>query len=166
MAAIVIACEKKAAEKEQPESVTLPMELTYKAVPEIGSMRNVQTIMEWNKRISDMNFDVADLLADSVTIHLADGLEMTYSRDSTIAFVRKLTGEMSKIDIIHTAAFPINAVNMGHEWVVSWTDETYTMKNGDVEHSFLHEDYRLEKGKIREIFQYVRKPASSEIAQR
>ncbi len=166
LAGVIFACEKKTEEKttSAAESVTLPMEVSYKGTPEIGSMKNVQTVMEWNKRFSEMNLDLGDLLADSVTLHLADGIEMSASRDSAVAFVSAYMADMKTIKVIYTAAIPVNMIEPKHEWVFSWTDETYTLKNGNVEHSFFHEDYRLEGGKIREVFQYARKDATEPIA--
>jgi len=154
LAGVIFACEKKTEEKttSAAESVTLPMEVSYKGTPEIGSMKNVQTVMEWNKRFSEMNLDLGDLLADSA------------SRDSAVAFVSAYMADMKTIKVIYTAAIPVNMIEPKHEWVFSWTDETYTLKNGDVEHSFFHEDYRLEGGKIREVFQYARKDATEPIA--
>ena len=159
LACVFTACEQKVEEESVPvaESVTLPMKVTYPGTPEIGNMKNVQTVMEWNKRVSSLNLDVADLLADTVSFHMADGFEMITTRDSAVAFVRTFATEMVKIDIVYVAAIPVNVVEQGHQWVFSWTDETYTLKNGDVEQNFYHEDYRMEGGKIREMFQYARK---------
>ena len=89
---------------------------------------------------------------------------MTAPRDSAIAFVRAYAAEISRIDVIYTAAVLINNTAQNHEWVFSWTDETYTLKNGTVEHTLYHEDYRLEGGKIREVFQYARKVAPPALA--
>lgn len=162
----LLACDLNLKENNAPppESVQLPMKLSYSGTPEIGSMTNVQTVMEWNKRFSLLNMDVGDLLADTVTFHLSDGMEMTATRDSAIAFVRAYVSDISKIDISYTAAIPVNVVERGDEWVFSWTEESYTLKNGGVEHAFYHEDYRLLNGKIREVFQYARKLAPPALA--
>lgn len=45
---------------------------------------------------------------------------------------------------------------MNHEWVFQWIDESHFYKNGKKEHVIYHEDYRLEKGKIRQVYQYSR----------
>jgi hypothetical protein len=52
---------------------------------------------------------------------------------------------------------PINNIDKKHEWVLSWTDESYTYNDGKKEHVIIHEDYRLENGKIRQVLQYARK---------
>jgi hypothetical protein len=165
LACVSVACEKKAAENTPAaDSATLPMEVSYKGTPEIGNLKNVQTVMECNKRISEMNMDLGEFFADTLTMHFADGMETTLSRDSSVAFLSAFTGQMSKINIAYTAVLPINMVDQKHEWVFSWTEETYTMKDGTVGHQFLHEDYRMENGKIREVFQYSRNPRSAVVA--
>jgi hypothetical protein len=161
LAGLITGCEQKNPEKAKSndESVPLPFEVAYKGTPTIGSMKNVQTVMEWNKRFSQLNFNLGDLLADTVTFHLSDGFNITATRDSTIAFVRAYAADMAKIDVDYTAAVPVNMVGQDHEWVFSWTTETYTSKDGKAEKAFFHEDYRLEAGKIREVFQYARQEA-------
>lgn len=160
LACLTFACEKKAAEVAvpTPDPVTLPMEVSYKGTPAVGNMKNVQVVMECNKRLSELNPDIAGLLADSVTLHFADGTDITGTRDSVLVFFKKLIENFSSIKINFTAAIPIDNVDAKDEWVFSWTDETYTHKDGKVEHQLFHEDYRLEDGKIREVFQYARKP--------
>ena len=159
LASLLFACEKKVAETAAPapEPVALPMEVTYPGTPAIGNMNNVKTVMEWNKRFSEMNFELGDLLADTVTWHLAEGMEMTSPRDSAVASIKKYMADLTNIKIIYTAAVPVDNVDKKDEWVFSWTDETYTHKDGKTEHQFIHEDYRLENGKIREVYQYARK---------
>ena len=166
VAGLLMGCDQKNPEKatSTSEAIALPFEVTYKGTPEIGSMKNVQTVMEWNKRFSQLNFNVGDLLADTVTFHLADGFNLTAPRDSAIAFVRAYAADISKIDVIYTAAVPVNMVGQDHEWVFSWTTETYTSKDGKAEKAFFHEDYRLEAGKIREVFQYARQEAPAPAA--
>ncbi len=161
--AVVFGCEKKAQEVSEP--ITLPFEVTYKGTVEIGNMKNVQTVMEWNKRLSALNTDIGDLLADSVSWHLQDGFELNTVRDSAVAVIKGMVGDMTSVKVIYTAAVPVNNPTAKHEWVFSWTDETYTHKDGTIEHHFMHEDYRLEGGKIREVFQYARKDAPAKPAQ-
>lgn len=155
----LFACAKKAEEAAPAEPITLPMEITYKGTPAIGNMKNVQTVMEWNKRISEMNTDLGDLLADTVAFHLNDGFEMTAPKDSLIDFVKSFMADLTTVKIVYTTAVPVDNTATKDEWVFSWTDETYTHKDGKVEHNFMHEDYRMVGGKIREVYQYARKEA-------
>ncbi|MFZ2907208.1 MAG: hypothetical protein WAZ98_13480 [Cyclobacteriaceae bacterium] len=159
MSMLIFSCTEKKAETPAAEIPTpqLPMEVTYTGKTGIGSWDNVKVVMEWNKRLSQLNTDLGDLLADSVNIHLADGTEFSGPRDSIIQVLNTFVGQVSGLNLVYTAAVPVNNVDKNHEWVFSWTDETLTFKDGKIDHTFIHEDYRLEGGKIREIFQYSRK---------
>ena len=157
---VFFSCGKKTGETATVHDIlVLPMEVTYKGTPGLGNPKNVQTVMEWNKRLSELNMDLGDLLADTVTWHLQDGVEMTAPRDSAIVAIKSYLADMTNVKIVYTAAVPIDNKDRNDEWVFSWTDETYTHKDGKVEHNFIHEDYRLVAGKIREVFQYLRKDA-------
>lgn len=136
---------------------TLPMELTYPGKPTIGSWDNVTTVMEWNKRVSQLNMDFGDLLDDSLKVMLADGTEFDLPRDSAVNFIKGFAANIASIKLVYVAAIPINNVDKNDQWVTSWTDETFTMKDGKVDHNLIHEDYLMRNGKIREIIQYARK---------
>src|SRR5689334_23528259 len=89
VACMVVACEKKAPENTAAvEPVKLPMEVSYKGTAVIGSMKNAQIVMECNKRLGELNTDIVEFLADTVTWHMADGFELTASRDSTMAHIK------------------------------------------------------------------------------
>jgi hypothetical protein len=158
LAAVLFSCEKKTSEVgvSTEDSVVLPVEVTYKGVPVIGNMKNVQTVMEWNKRLSELNLDLGDLLADTVTFHLHEGVDITASRDSSIAVLKQFVNSMASVKINYTAVIPVDNATVNDEWVFSWTEETYNYKDGKTAHHFLHEDYRMVDGKIREVYQYAR----------
>ena len=46
--------------------------------------------------------------------------------------------------------------DVGDEWVIQWTTESYFYKTGKSETVNLNESYRLVNGKVREISQYAR----------
>jgi hypothetical protein len=141
------------------QKVQLPMELQYGGKWEMGDMNNAVTVMEWNKRLSDNNMNVGDLLADSVSWFLNDGWEATMAKDSALSSITKMLSNYSKIEISYVAIIPVRNVDKNADWVMSWTDEKYTNKKGSVESHSLHEDYYLVNGKIRTVFQYDRKTA-------
>lgn len=150
----------KSTEQSAAENVTLPLEMSYKGQSEIGSTANMITVMNWNKYMGEKNLDSAtSLLADSVHILLADGTEFNTTRDSMKIILTGYLHNYSAISIDYISAIPINVkmANGTHEWVLNWTDETYSMGDGTTDRSIIHEDYRLENGKIREVFQYARK---------
>ena len=153
----LISCSQKATEEApQTETVTYPAELSYKGNPSIGDRNNVKTVMECNKRLTELNTDIGEFLADSVTMYLADGMEINGPKDSVLVLISDFITSLSGLKIDYVAAMPVNNDDLHHEWVFTWTEETYTYKDGKVEKRELHEDYRMEGGKIREIFQYAR----------
>jgi hypothetical protein len=159
-ATLFVACDKKVTEEAAPsaEQVTLPVELSYKGATKLGDMKNVKSVLESNKRLSEMNPDIGEFLADSVTMHLADGVLLSGPRDSILADISAFINSLESIKIEFIAAVPVDNMDLKHEWVFCWTEETHHYKDGRVVIQELHEDYRLEGGKIREIFQYTRKP--------
>lgn len=165
VALAIVACEKKPAENTTTttpvENVVLPIEYTYTGSPGVGTMKNVQVVAEFSKRLSELNPDVGDLLADTVHWSMSEGWELIAPRDSALAVLKGFLGTLTSMKIVYTSQIPIDNVDKKHEWVFSWSDETYTYKDGKTEHVFLHEDYRLENGKIKEVYQYARKPVGA-----
>jgi len=155
---LALACDKKPVEEPVvAEPVTLPVELSYKGATKIGDMENVKTVLSCNKRFSELNADLAEFFADSVDCHFADGTEIVASRDSVVSVIAGFIGTLSSLKIDFIAAVPVDNIDLKHEWVFAWTDEVHTFKDGTVVEQSFHEDYRMQGGKIREIFQYVRK---------
>jgi hypothetical protein len=158
-AGIQISCQTKPVESAAlPDPVVLPMEMTYKGNMALGDMNNVKTVMEFNKRLTELNGDVADLLADTVTFRFDDGTEfIDMSRDSALAIINGFLGSVTEINVVFNKVIPIDNTDMKHQWVLSWTDEQYTFKDGKQEHKFLQETIRIKDGKIREALQFSRR---------
>lgn len=154
--------DKEAMVKSETE-VALPMPVAYKGASSIGSNANTVTVMNWNKWLSNRQLDSAfSLLADSVTVRLASGEMFNTTADSMKTIIRGYFGEMTATNIQYVAVLPVDVKldnGVTDQWVLSWTDEEYTMKDGKKEHNIIHEDYRLVNGKIREVNQYARKLA-------
>lgn len=147
--------------KPAMSDANLPMNVTYRGEPEIGSSENTVKVMNWNKWLSTGKLDSAfALLADSVTVRLSDGDVFDAPADSIKNVIRGYFGSISAVNMQYVAVLPLDVkISEGKtdQWVLSWTDETYMMKNGTRDHNVIHEDYRLVNGKIREINQYARK---------
>ncbi len=161
LSTIFLACNSKTANESKTETVVaLPMEVVYKGKPSIGSDENTIKVMNWNKWLSSDKLDSAfTLLADSVTIRLKDGDEFNTTADSAKKIIRGYFSGISSANIQYVAVLPVDvklSADKSDQWVLSWTDESYLMKNGSRDHNIIHEDYRLVNGKIREINQYGR----------
>lgn len=158
-ACLMSGCQTKPAESASlPAPVDLPMEVTYKGKIVSGDMNNVKTVMEFNKRISEMNTDVGDLFSDTVSFNMEDGTQfLNVSRDSALSIIKGFVSNMSEIKVSFINAIPLDNVDQNHQWVLSWTDENYTAKDGKKDHVYLMETIRLKDGKVREVFQFARK---------
>jgi hypothetical protein len=143
------------------EKVELPLPVAYSGESEIGSRENMIAVMNWNKWLAANQLDSAfSLVADSLDVNLADGEAFIVSRDSAKAILRQYMGSMQKFELNYGAIIPLTvktADGKKDEWVLSWTDEAATMKDGSSQHNLIHEDYLLVNGKIRQINQYARK---------
>jgi hypothetical protein len=159
VALTALGCGEKPAPtpEETAQKVTLPVDYTYKGGFTIGDMKNVQVVAECNKRLSEHNADIDEFVADSLHWVMPDGTEFDIPHDSAVAFIKKFVESTSSIKIVFTAQIPLYNAENNHEWVASWTDETYTFKDGKVDHNNFHETYRLVNGKIRELYQFAQK---------
>jgi hypothetical protein len=99
--------------------------------------------------------NLGSYLADSVHMVFADGTDMNNVRDSIVAAIKAWRESMSSATQTYISAIAVDNKDMGHEWVMQWIDEAHVYKDGKKEHMIYHEDYRLENGKIRELFQYA-----------
>jgi hypothetical protein len=118
-------------------------------------MKNVQVVAECNKRLSELNSDIGEFIADTLHWVMSDGKDIKMSRDSALGFFKSFVESATSIKLNFVTQIPVDYKTNGHEWVLSWSDETYSFKDGHVEHANFHEVYRLENGKIRELFQYA-----------
>lgn len=162
------ACNNETKEQKTEAAATaadieLPVKLSYRGKSEIGSNENMLVVMNWNRLLGERKLDSAFLLlADSVTVNMYDGTILSTTRDSMKTMLTGMLASMKSISIKYISALPINVDlgnNVKHEWVLNWTDEEYTYNDGKSDHNIIHEDYRLENGKIREVNQYARKVA-------
>jgi len=164
LACVAFGCGNKTTEEtattdSTASAVTLPFEFSYKGKFAIGSMTNVQTVMACNKRLSELNADVGEFMADSVSLYLSDGMSLIGPRDSVVAGIGHFINGLSAMKIEYTTAIPLDNVDLNQQWVSQWTAETYTYKDGKVETFQVHEDYLMKNGKISALYQYSAKPA-------
>ena len=155
-------CKDTAMVKSETETA-LPMPVAYIGEPSVGSNTNTVTVMNWNRYLSQGKLDSAfTLLADSITVRMSGGEMINTTRDSAKAIMNTFFNNLSQITIQYVAVVPIDVKlsdTNTDQWVLSWTDEEYVMKDGKTEHILIHEDYRLVNGKIREVNQYKREVA-------
>lgn len=161
-AALLFGCNnEKAKEEKTPEArpaeakLTLPQKMTYQATATEGNPQNIVEVMNFNTDFIAGKVDnIGSYLADSVHVIFADGTEMNTVRDSMAATIKSWRGSMDSARQTYISAIAVNNKDNGDEWVMQWINEAHYYKGGKKEHMVYHEDYRLAKGKIRELFQH------------
>jgi len=149
--------EQKKDEAKAPESeIMLPSKMAYNGTPTVGKTENIAKVMNFNGDFIAGKLDnIGSYLADSVHVVFADGSDVKTVRDSIVATLKAWRGSMNSATQSYISAVALDNKDMGHEWVFQWIDESHEYKDGKKEHIIYHEDYRLENGKIREVFQYA-----------
>ena len=88
----------------------------------------------------------------------ASGMNVNADKDSMMVFVNQFLGQLSNIKVDFIGGLSVTSPEQEDTWVLSYTDESYTTSDG-VEHSVIHELYRIEEGKIRSLYQYAQVPS-------
>ena len=154
---------EKMPNENSSKKVELPLDVMYKGTASIGNPENMVTVMNWNKNMIAGDVAAAGtLLADSLTVTLADGMHVELVHDSAIAFLNGWRSSMDSVKQTYTAIIAVDNKDAGDEWVIQWIKESYFYKTGKSETHMLNESYRLVNGKIREISQYARAVPSTE----
>ena len=124
----------------------------------MGNSENLDLIIEWNNRRSNLQYEVGDLIADTLTIYWAEGTEWVAPRDTIVAYLQFQYDNISSQEITINAAIPIYYSDVEHEWIYSWIFREVTFDDGNQSSSYFHEDYRIIDGRIRMIYQFRREP--------
>ena len=146
----------KKEEAKAPETkIELPAKMTYQGTPAVGNPENIAKVMNFNMDFIAGKMDnIGSYLADSIQVVFADGTDMNTVRDSMVAVMKAWRGSMDSAKQSYISAVALDNKDLNHEWVFQWIDESHFYKGGKKEHVIYHEDYRLEKGKIRQVYQY------------
>ena len=118
-----------------------------------------EAVLGWNNALaSPTDFEsAASYLADSVTVYMWDGSVVDGTKDSVMNVVKEFVGGATNLKVDFDAAMAVHSTDRNADVVMSWTEESWTNAEGKEEHMWIHEDYVLENGKIRLVYQYVMK---------
>jgi hypothetical protein len=117
---------------------------------------NAESVLKIWKAYDNADFSsVKTLFADSFEVHLADGMSMHTSRDSTLAdvttFRKSLGTASSRVDAIMS----VKSTDRDTHWVLIWGVETDTHKDGKVDSVDLLEAWQFNKnGQTMQLLQF------------
>lgn len=144
---------------ENTEEVYTEPEVTqkynYSGLFDIGDRANYDIVRQWNEamRVRDRE-TISNLLADSVSVYLWDGMIFDTTKDSLMAAIEGYFESFEEINIIYHAGIAVKSTDQEENWGLSWTTETYVDKEGKKERIVLQENFLIENGKIRSVRQY------------
>jgi hypothetical protein len=123
--------------------------------PEIGRMVLVVWKMFENKKIDSLK----KYYADTVTYENYEGYRFHGPADSLLNYARKDVQGLDSLrfDISMWQSLHLNDRN--EDWVYIWATERRYEKGGKADTSLIHEQWKVENGRVSYFNQYVKKPS-------
>ena len=147
------------AEDAPPVEANNEAEFTYSGSWVAGDKGLTEVVLGWNNALAtptDLEA-AASYLADSVTIYMWDGTVVDGTKDSFMDSVKEFVTGVASVTVGFDAIMAVRSTDRNTDVVMSWTEESWTDADGNVEHMWIHEDYIMENGKIRMVQQYALK---------
>ena len=122
--------------------------------------KNAESLLAFWKAFDNGDLSsVKDFFADTVEVHLASGMAMRTSRDSTLAAVQAFRNGLKAVSSDVSAVMAVKSVDKNGHWALIWGMEKDTYKNGKMDSTELQETWRFDdNGKANLFFQYAAKP--------
>ena len=140
---------------EYAYKATYSSDITVPSHPEIGQMVLTVWKMFENKQIDSLK----KYYADTVTYDNSDGFHFHGSSDALLNFAKKdIEGlDSLRFDISMWQSLHVNDRN--EDWVYIWAAERRYAPGGKADTSMIHEQWKVENGKVSYFNQYAAKPA-------
>lgn len=141
-------------------SINSPYPVMYSSSFAIDDPKNAETVLNFWKAYDNGTLGSAkDAFADSFEVHLAEGVTMKLSRDSTIGAVQSYRNMFASVTSTVTAVMAVKSTDKGEHWVLIWGMEKDTHKNGKSDSVDLQETWRFNaSGKADVMYQYALHP--------
>ncbi|HEV9036153.1 MAG TPA: hypothetical protein VGQ51_06020 [Puia sp.] len=135
-----------------------PFDITYSSKFAMDEPTNAESVLKFWKAYDNGDFStVKNLFADSFEVHLADGMSMHTSRDSTLADVTMFRNSLTASSSTVTAVMAVKSTDRDEHWVLIWGTEKDTHKDGKIDSVDLHEAWQFNKnGQAMMLLQYKR----------
>ena len=146
---------KKADTLTYAYKATYSSDITVPSKPEIGQMVLTVWKMFENRQIDSLK----KFYADTVTYDNSDGYHFYGSSGALLGFARKDVEGLDSLrfDISMWQSLHLNDRN--EDWVYIWAAERRYPKGGKADTSLIHEQWKVENGKVSYFNQYKAKPA-------
>ena len=138
-----------------------PYPILYSSSFVADDPKNAESLLAIWKAYDAGDFStVRNLFADTVEVHLASGLTMRTSRDSTLAAVAAYRNSMKSAVSSISAIMAVKSTDKDQHWALIWGMEKDTHKNGKVDSTELQETWLFDNsGRASLFYQYSAKPA-------
>jgi hypothetical protein len=136
-----------------------PYPIAYSSSFVMDDPKNAETVLAIWKAYDGGNLSTAkDLFADTVEVHLANGLILRGARDSILAGAQGMRNTIKAAVVNVTAVMAVKSTDKNQHWALIWGTEKDTYKNGKVDSTDLQETWLFDNnGKASLFFQYAEK---------
>jgi len=137
-----------------PYQATHASDLTIPAKPEVGQVVLTIWKMFENKQIDSLK----KYYADTVSYENAEGNLFHGPADSLLLYAKSDVQGLDSLrfDISFWQSLHINSKN--EDWVYIWASERRYSKGGKADTTLIHEQWKVENGRVTYFNQYTRKP--------
>jgi len=138
-----------------------PYPISYSSSFAMDDPKNAETVLAlWKSYDAGNLSSTRDDFADTLEVHLADGMTMRLSRDSTVAAVQSMRSSLSSAVDVVNAIMAVKSTDKNEHWVLIWGMEKDTHKNGKTDSVFLQETWRFNAaGKADLLYQFAQQTA-------
>jgi len=142
-----------------PDSVNYPFRATYSTkVEESTHPEYLQTVLKiWKLFESNKIDEMKKFYSDTVTYEDASGHTFYGRSDSLLNFARKDIEGLDSLRFDISLWENIHLADRNEDWVYIWAAERRYPKKGKPDTSLIHEQWRIENGKVNYFNQYKSK---------
>jgi hypothetical protein len=138
-----------------PYKATYSSDVTLPSKPEIGQMVLTIWKMFENKQIDSLK----KYYADTVTYENSEGYRFYGPSDSLLKYARKDVEGLDSLRFDISLWQSLHFNDRNEDWVYIWAAERRYEKGGKADTSLIHEQWKVENGKVSYFNQYVKKPS-------
>jgi hypothetical protein len=138
------------------KAIQSPYEVMYSSKFVMDEPKNAESLLALWKAYDNGTLSAGkDLMADTLEMHLANGLMFRGSRDSIISAIQTERNTFSAAVESVNAIMAVKSTDKNEHWALIWGMEKDTHKNGKVDSVYLMETWRFNQdGKADLLYQF------------